>query len=226
MHIPTLSNKPRNTHLPWRQARDASVITSSNIRELHVAQQHSANQPIKPCLAATTITRPNRPSASQSAGKGHESPPSNGSPWGMGPAWSLISPTDLNRFSCVLEGAAGEKSTGRSLFAGRATPPSVPAPGFCDIQRPLGALGTSHAPWKVRRILDPGGSTCCVSRPALPAPSGARQRSSDVRRRPHPHTRPHRPKYRLPPLSTGCMYRRAEAPLQRRNPAGNLETLN
>ena len=33
MHIPTLSKKPRTTHLPWRQAKEAYVITSSNIRE-------------------------------------------------------------------------------------------------------------------------------------------------------------------------------------------------
>ena len=31
MHIPTLLEKPRTTHLQWRQAKEASVITPSNI---------------------------------------------------------------------------------------------------------------------------------------------------------------------------------------------------
>ena len=34
MHIPTLLKKPRTAQLPWRQTREASVITASNILEL------------------------------------------------------------------------------------------------------------------------------------------------------------------------------------------------
>ena len=46
MHIPTLPKKPRTTHLPWRQTKEASVITPSNICELCCAttQCKSTNQ--------------------------------------------------------------------------------------------------------------------------------------------------------------------------------------
>ena len=46
MHIPTLSKEPRTTHLPWRQTKEASVTTPSNICELCRAttQCKSTNQ--------------------------------------------------------------------------------------------------------------------------------------------------------------------------------------
>ena len=50
MHISTVSKKPRTTHLPWRQTKEASVMTTSNICELCCAttQCKSTNQTM-PC---------------------------------------------------------------------------------------------------------------------------------------------------------------------------------
>ena len=73
LHISILLKKPRTTHLPLRQAKEASVIKSSNICGL-CRQQHSANQTIKPCLAATTMGRLNRPCASLSVDRGCPKP--------------------------------------------------------------------------------------------------------------------------------------------------------
>ena len=73
MHIPTLSKKPRTTHLPWRQTKETYVIKLSNICELCRAttQCKSTNQTMPGGYYNNTSEQPSAP---RSADKGCPKP--------------------------------------------------------------------------------------------------------------------------------------------------------